>query len=96
MVRRTGPSCEALTKVLFARAAQADKIVGLGAPEDVLQQLKDVALSHHTQLEVDSLRAYHTGGSVGPRCLLCPACTCTCTCTALHSPWWAPGLPAAA
>lgn len=40
---------------------QVDKIVGRGAPEELLVQLRRVAGGHHEQLEVDCLRAFHFG-----------------------------------
>lgn len=40
---------------------QIDKIVGRGAPRELVDQLMRVASAHHEKLEVDCLRAYHFG-----------------------------------
>jgi hypothetical protein len=40
---------------------QVDKIVGRGAPELFIQQLEQLANSHHAALGLDVIRAYHFG-----------------------------------
>lgn len=44
---------------------QVDKIVGRGAPVLFLQQLEDLANSHHAALGLDVIRAYHFGARCG-------------------------------
>ncbi|KAF5836980.1 cation efflux family-domain-containing protein [Dunaliella salina] len=41
--------------------SQIDKIVGRGAPRELVDQLMRFASQHHEKLEVDCLRAYHFG-----------------------------------
>ncbi len=42
-------------------AAQVDKIVGRGAPEDFVEKLEELANAHHDDLAVDVIRAYFFG-----------------------------------
>lgn len=42
-------------------AKQIDKIVGVSAPEDFIQCIKEMSASHDESMEVDVVRAYHFG-----------------------------------
>lgn len=41
--------------------SQVNKIIGMGAPKDILDALRSVASEHNDDMEVDSVRAYHFG-----------------------------------
>ncbi|GIL58599.1 hypothetical protein Vafri_13477, partial [Volvox africanus] len=43
---------------------QGQKIIGLEAPAEVVQQVKEVACSHHRDMGVDRITAYHHGSNV--------------------------------
>jgi len=40
---------------------QVDKIVGRGADAEFVKQLESLANSHHTDMGLDVIRAYHFG-----------------------------------
>ena len=40
---------------------QVDKMIGMGAPEDFVQNLEQLANTHHDELSLDRIRAYHFG-----------------------------------
>ncbi len=44
-----------------AGTVQVNKIVGMGAPNDFVGTLEELANAHHATLEVDVIRAYHFG-----------------------------------
>lgn len=40
---------------------QVDKLVGRAAPEEFIRELEMLASTHHDELEIDVIRAYHFG-----------------------------------
>lgn len=52
--------------VLWCAVAQVDKIVGRGAPAEFILQLESLANSHHQDMGLDCMRAYHFGARCVP------------------------------
>lgn len=50
--------CSLAIRYIFA---QVDKMIGMGAPEDFVQNLEQLANTHHDELSLDRIRAYHFG-----------------------------------
>ena len=50
--------CSLATPYIFM---QVDKMIGMGAPEDFVQNLEQLANTHHDELSLDRIRAYHFG-----------------------------------
>jgi hypothetical protein len=57
----TSLSCAVLCRAGVCCVVQVDKIVGRGAPAEFVKQLEALANSHHEDMGLDVIRAYHFG-----------------------------------